>query len=205
MTSNEINSVVKYILGLNAKNAQRMFGNITRAPEVKSLRGAVMPPLSSLNHRFKWLNDKRPTSNMPDPLFLKHSKGNWFYFCIYVTDASDSETVLSLDASDVRCMCLFFFTLFSFALSREQLTTLLSIRRVWSLWCSAGCQAFQPDGWLKWQTCKRRWSIWHLKPSEDMTGHNLVIEDGQSLKRNPDVHCIQAKKKKKSLGILHRL
>lgn len=134
---------------------------------------------------------------MPDALFLKHSKGNWSYFYVYVADASVSETVLSHDASDVRCMCLFFFTPFSLALSREQLTPLLSIRRVWSLWCSAGCQAFQSDGWLKWQTCKQRWSSWHLKPSEDMTGHNLVIEDGQSLKRNPGVHCIRSEKKKR--------
>lgn len=135
---------------------------------------------------------------MPDALFLKHSKVNWSHFCHHVTDATDSETALSLNASDVRCVCLFFFTPFSLALSREQMTLLSSIQRVWSLWCSAGCQAFQPDGWLKWQTCKRRWSVWHLKPSEDMTGHNLVIEDGQSLKRNPGVHCIRSEKKEKA-------
>lgn len=135
---------------------------------------------------------------MPEALFLKHLKDNWSYFCVHVTGASDSETALSLDASDVRCMCLFFFTPVSLTLSREQMTPLLSVWRVWSLWCSAGCQAFQPDGWLKWQTCKPRWSIWHLKSSKDMTGHNLVIEDGQSLKSNPGIHCITLEKKEKS-------
>lgn len=138
---------------------------------------------------------------MPEALFLKHLKGNWSYFCVHVTDASDSETALSLDASDVRCMSLFFFAPISLTLSREQMTPLLSVRRVWSLWCSAGCQAFQPDGWLKWQTCKLWWSIWHLKSSEDMTGHNLVIEDGHSLKSNPGIHCIGLEKKEKAKSL----
>lgn len=60
---------------------------------------------------------------MSGPILSQHSKDNWSYFCVHVTDASDSETVLSLNASDVRCLCLFFFfTPFSLALSREQLT-----------------------------------------------------------------------------------
>lgn len=79
-------------------------------------------------------------------------------------------TVMSSDFIVCVCVCVCAFPS-SFALSLclllfsgGLLTPLSSTRRVWGLWCSAGCQIFLLVDWLKWQTCKLQWSTWHLMP-----------------------------------------